>query len=143
MADVDLARRAVASPRWRWKIGMIGIVDGVRMLVMEVNSEDAPSGWRGIPSLWRRLDGQPGMAPFGVYYGSLTPGWCASVWDDALPDLTDSATLGCILALYLDARSVLAAPDPVLTLAAVYGLRDPRTVEALVAALVDGLESAP
>ncbi len=29
----------------------------------------------------------------------------------------------------------LAAPDPVLTLVAVYGLRDPRTVEALVAAL--------
>jgi hypothetical protein len=58
---------------------------------------------------------------------------------DALPDLTDPATLGCLLALYEETRKMLTCPDPVYTYASAYGLLHPRTAEALVVAL----EAAP
>lgn len=63
---LDLARRAVACPRWRWMDGMVC-----------VRAED---GRR-----WRP--------------------WTPRVWDAGtyLPDLTDAATLGCLLALVQEA----------------------------------------
>jgi hypothetical protein len=59
--------------------------------------------------------------------------------DHHTPDLTDPATLGCLLALYEETRKMLTCPDPVYTMVAAWGLRHPRTLETLVAAL----EAAP
>jgi len=115
-ADLDRARRVVASPLWRWMPGMLDD-DGNRVVGDDETAISLPQGADADRDYW-------------------TLGFAATSGPrHFLPDLTDPATLGCILALYLDARPTLAAPDPVLTLVAVYGLRDPRTVEALVAAL--------
>jgi hypothetical protein len=54
---------------------------------------------------------------------------------DITPDLTDPATLGCVMALYEETRETLCCPDPVYTMAAAWGLMHPRTIEALIAAL--------
>lgn len=67
---------------------------------------------------------------------SGAPYWSADGW---LPDFTDPATLGCVMALYEETRETLVCPDPVYTMAAAWGLMHPRTIEALIAAL----EAAP
>ena len=63
---------------------------------------------------------------------SGAPYWSADGW---LPDFTDPATLGCVMALYEETRETLCCPDPVYTMAAAWGLMHPRTIEALIAAL--------
>lgn len=52
-----------------------------------------------------------------------------------LPDLSDYATIGCLLGIYDQTRKRRICPDPVYTYAAAYGLTHPKTIEALVAAL--------
>ena len=73
-----LARRAVACPRWRWMPGVL------------------------------RLRDAPGKADHGQREGRVEArdGWPYAEWP-CLPDLTDPATLGCLLALV---REVYGSP---------------------------------
>ena len=103
-----LARRFVAAPRWAWRSGM-------RLRFR------APAWLGGGGERSYRMVGDDPSA-------SLLDG-------DPRPDLTDAATLGCILALYEETRTVLSCPDPVYTYASAYGLFHPKTLEALVHAL--------
>ena len=121
-AMLDLARRAVACKGWRWMPGMRAIGKypnyPVRIHAFGENVQDpddmlAADKW--LP--WQ----QP------VEYGD-------HIYDGPyLPDLTDAATLGCILALYEETRTTLSCP--VYTYASAYGLFHPKTLEALVHAL--------
>ena len=85
---VVLGRRAVACRVWEWRPGM------------QINTFDAnlPS-WRIVQ---RDRTGKPAWlayAPSGVDY-LLTDTEMAADW---LPDLSDAATLGCLLALVREA----------------------------------------
>jgi hypothetical protein len=100
-----LARRAVACRAWKWMPGML-TTDGIRV---------------------ERVD------PDGYAIGRSAGGYAYTLTADALPDLTDAATVGCVLYLM---REVYGADW--LTPARLLG--DGATeAEALVVAL----ESAP
>ena len=74
--DWTLARRAVACPHWRWVPGML------------LNANE-------------RL---VGIDPEGIPYGhSHTAGHRVWLGEGSLPDLTDPATIGCLLALVREA----------------------------------------
>jgi hypothetical protein len=81
MTALDLARRAVACHRWRWMPGML-VQDGERM-----------TNW-GYPAFSTIDVGATGVAE--------TVKW-GDVPRRSLPDLTDPATLGCLLALVREA----------------------------------------
>jgi len=72
---IELARRAVASPHWRWMPGMRLVCPGSDE-AFRVESEPA---WNG--GLYRA---------FGI-----SEDWIAAP-EDELPDLDDPATLGCL-----------------------------------------------
>jgi len=84
---------------------------------------------------WKWMDGMVTTGGVRLVDGE----YCATRLPSLLPNLTDPATLGCLLALYEETRKMLTCPDPVYTYASAYGLLHPRTAEALVAAL----EAAP
>jgi hypothetical protein len=120
---IDLARRAVACTRWRWMPGMV-TTHGQRIARVDADGY-AVAYYRG---------------------GHLQP-----VEADALPDLTDQATLGCLLALVRKAWD-----DETLSIAWAAGgwyvvQRVLRAIEALrwidtateAEALVAALEAAP
>jgi len=73
---IALSRRAVACPKWRW---MPGMLDPSGRRAMWVYPEDGIITWSHIPEN------------------------CVDRDADALPDLTDAATLGCLLALVREA----------------------------------------
>ena len=78
---IDLARRAVACKGWRWMPGMLE-VDGARS-----NGEQ--------------------------YDGSVWVDYCGGGYEPVagwIPDLTDPATLGCLLALVREAAEPERAP---------------------------------
>ena len=85
MAEVpkcaDLARRAVACPRWRWMPGM---------LALDSCNEEHPA---------RVIDGRR-SAVYEDTDGATHEG---VVSRSDVPDLTDPATLGCLLALVREA----------------------------------------
>jgi hypothetical protein len=101
----DLARRVIACPRWRW---MPGMHDDGGCIVVQTSPVMRAIDEEGEPCVLSR---------------------------HALPDLSDPATLGCLLALYDETRTVLIVPDPVYTMAAAYGLHHPMTIAAIVSAL--------
>ncbi len=79
--QIDLARRLVACRRWRWMAGMLS--SGRRVVLADA---DAVCG-TAVRKMW-----SGGWESVGVYI-------------DDLPDLTDPATAGCLLAM-------LVAADP-------------------------------
>ena len=95
---MDLARRAVASPHWRWMPGM-------RIVYAEFDEAF-------------RVCDDPACSGDGLYHAhSIAEDWDAAP-DGELPDLSDPATLGCVYdlackALGADAIdvSVGVAPD--------------------------------
>ena len=78
----DLARRAVACPGWRWMPGMRATWPDDGRPARRYGSPDETSGW------------------VSDYSGKERIGWTDA---DALPDLDDPATLGCLLALVREA----------------------------------------
>ena len=74
----DLAKRAVASPHWRWMPGMLGITAKAGLWRVERADLTALSG--------------AGAGPASIHE--------VGVW---LPDLTDPCTLGGLLALVREA----------------------------------------
>lgn len=118
MTDLDLARRAVACKHWKWQSGMEEVRRG---RVMDVVTHDGET-------LARALVRDRSTAYMN---GSVNLMWTAvtSSWS---PDLTDPATVGCMLALVYEAYKggiIPASANP-------QWFRDP---ESLVAAL----EAAP
>jgi len=84
--QIALARRAVACKGFRW---MPGMLDPSGRRAMWVYPEDGIITWSHIPEN------------------------CVVQDADALPDLTDAATLGCLLALVWEAWgcAVITSPD--------------------------------
>jgi len=85
-AVIELAKRAVACKGWRWMPGM-------RTVYMEGGCDYEPG------QAFRRTDWLECVEPYkeqrdfhngNIWYGAR---------DDGLPDLSDPATLGCLLAL--------------------------------------------
>jgi hypothetical protein len=88
---LDLARRAVACKGWRWMPGM-RTTDGMRTI-------HDPGLWPDRPCAIRE----------GTWVDTAVP----RPLGDHLPDLTDPATLGCLLALVREAwRYPTAHPMP-------------------------------
>ena len=98
----DLARRAVACPRWRWMERMQVLYDGTVDYVRWVEADR----WIGLEDLG-----------VNVYTGGWrTP---SSSWEPdessdecpPLPDLDDAATKGCLLALVREAHASLQSTE--------------------------------
>jgi hypothetical protein len=82
---IELARRAVASPHWRWMPGM---------LLFCPESGACYRATNGVPA-WDH----------GIYQtGGMSEDWQAAP-DNVVPGLTDPATRGCLLALVREALS--------------------------------------
>ena len=120
--EIELARRAVACDGWRWG----------RMLTTCGLIVYAHGGYTGYP--------------IGVRLGDtrVRPE-CRCIPHDALPDLTDPATLGCVLALVRQAWGMprlvaMPQPDGGWT---VWGLTSVASGDTEAAALVTALEAAP
>lgn len=73
----DLAKRAVACKRWRWMPGML----------VDLGSRSMRLDARSIEDL---KDGENPIYPWQIY-------------GPVIPDLTDPATLGCLLAMVREA----------------------------------------
>lgn len=127
---LDLARAVVASPHWRWCEGMVD-TEGWRCV--DVSGECATMVG---PRTWS--DPERPAVCHAFWRGEDAHGGDVGAWEPRrmLPDLEDPGTLGCLLALYEEARPVRRCPNPVYTSAAVYGLSHQRTVTVLVAALL-------
>jgi len=80
--QIALARRAVACKGWRWMPGMRA-TEGMRVI-------HEPRLWPDRPSAIRE----------GSWVDTAVP---RRLFSDHLPDLTDPATLGCLLALVREA----------------------------------------
>jgi hypothetical protein len=133
-----LARRAVACPRWRW---MPGMLDQHDRRVLDTNTGRN----LGVPVWWTDAICCDCLEMYE------DPNKARSEWADALPDLTDAATLGCLLALVREAWG-----EPILSVAWAGGRwyvvqRILRSVDALrwidtateAEALIAALEAAP
>ena len=90
MSNEDLARRAVASPHWRWIPGMLAI----------------HPNWREYRVSHVGLTGMHGACRYASPMGGVERAVVAlplPTSSDVLPDLTDPATVGCLLALVREA----------------------------------------
>ena len=83
----DLARRAVACPGWRWMPGMLGQDQSDGATWTCLGRAILAGGRESTRFRWA----EPG--------GAI----CRDTEVDMLPDLTDPATLGCLLALVREA----------------------------------------
>ena len=83
MSDEELAKRAKACKGWRWMPGMLAL-----------------NGWRVVDP-GRLLTAQKQSAPPPAWQNGTSIEWLSGPL--ALPDLTDPATLGCLLALVREA----------------------------------------
>ena len=127
----ELARRAVASPHWRWMPGMLLVCP--------------KSG-----ACYRATNGVPAW-DHGIYQaGGISEDWHAAS-DNVVPGLTDPATIGCLLALVREALGFGVWLEPVALQGqpirwCVYGIGvvwDSGAHDTREAALVAALEAAP
>ena len=130
-----LARRAVACRGWRW---MPGMLDQYDRRVLDVNTGRN----LGIPVWWTDAVGGD------CYEMYEDPDRARIEWSDAVPVLSDAATLGCLLALVREAWG-----DPLTYMMAYYGRWtlcsdryeeiDPGDGATEAEALIAALEAAP
>ena len=97
--QIALAKRAVACKGWRWMPGMNALgrldQDGAVLRLHDVRRTHVGFELKGGVFDWReRTDGRWLCLHGGDVIGSPC---------EVLPDLTDPATLGCLLALVRDA----------------------------------------
>ena len=100
----DLAQRAVACKGWRWMPGMLGWYAPVGSSGRRWSMEDGSArkvrvlraGAIGVPLAVLMVTADGESWPRGGAVSDCLSG-------DLLPDLTDPATLGCLLALVRDA----------------------------------------
>jgi len=99
---IALARRAVACKGWRWMPGMLNH-KGARLHSLKENGDEC-FGWADCHE-WHGDDGAWGVNKCEHHSGPLIAATHQGyVWlDQCLPDLTDPATLGCLLALVREA----------------------------------------
>jgi hypothetical protein len=93
--QIALAKRAVACKGWRWMEGM-GVVDGDGLKNRVTRVEPVDMYGDGVE-----------VVPWEMVH-RLVADSCCSQWREhgILPDLTDPATLGCVLALVREAHAV-------------------------------------
>ena len=98
-----LARRAVACKGWRWMAGM-------RML--RPANEESRLPMRIVQVGARQSVTNTRIGDVGFIAAHEPPGaaWCGGYERDDVPDLTDPATLGCVLALVREAWGLPACP---------------------------------
>ena len=90
----DLSRRAVACPRWRWMRGSTALI-----LYREHPCADVePERMRHMVT----CDGALGLSAYA---------WMGIANHDPLPDLTDPATIGCLLFLVREAHAWLQSTE--------------------------------
>ena len=99
--QIALARRAVACRGWRWMPGM-----AVRSRLGDCRVAAASSALSFVGSYRREVKSRP-YASSGWAYLEHTQGGIVGFEDTMpIPDLTDPATLGCLLALVREAHAV-------------------------------------
>lgn len=89
----DLVKRAVACKAWRWMPGMLAI----------------HPDWRGFRVSHVGLTGMHGVCRYPSPMGGVERAVVAlpvPTSSDVLPDLTDPATVGCLLALVREALDI-------------------------------------
>ncbi len=93
--QIALGKRAVACKGWRWMEGM-GVVDGDGLKNRVTRVEPVDMYGDGVE-----------VVPWEMVH-RLVADSCCSQWREhgILPDLTDPATLGCVLALVREAHAV-------------------------------------
>ena len=96
---MDLARRLVASSRWRWMPGMLATGDGWPLGQARIVHDDD-----GTPDLWMYRGYSRGPATSHALGNTVS--WSDS-YSAPIPDLTDPATVGCLRSLVeVDGRVV-------------------------------------
>ena len=98
--QTDLARRAVACRRWRWMPGMLAwrtTHRGERVQIRLIDGLDQHAELTDP----RRVETIPSGTRLFESGHSVVDGWHRV--EDLTPDLTDPATLGCLLALVREA----------------------------------------
>ena len=90
----DLARRAVTCPRWRWMRGSAALI-----LYREHPCADVE------PERMRHVVTRDGALDLSAY------AWMSIANHDPLPDISDPATIGCLLALVREAHASLQSTE--------------------------------
>jgi len=98
----ELGRRAIACKRWRWMPGMAA------WTVDAASGEVYSEGVRIVSQPWK-AEGQSERVRVVVDLPLLVPSLGTAFTSTLLPDLTDPATLGCLLALVREAHGAPAA----------------------------------
>jgi hypothetical protein len=89
--QIELARKLVAHERWEWKVGML--------------ATGSSGGMDGSIRLWWPVTRHKGeRGPIGIHSGGNT--WPISMHGPYLPDLTDDATAGVLLGMWLETMEV-------------------------------------